>query len=395
MSRILDINPTYLKFFIKNNDERYLLLQGGRRSGKSISVFQWITFKLLCERKECCVMCSTYPAAMNAVKDFQLATGMAVNGNQIYGQCCIFPNGSIIYFKAFDIPTKAQGTYCDYAIVEEALNIDEKIFSVFAMSIREQVYFLYNPTRTAWVDRYLAPDNHNYLKTTFKDNPYLQPEQLEEFRIIKEKAQSPTATIWDQYAYQVYYLGNFSEMSGKVFAQIYTCTDQEFDKVPAPIYSGIDFGFQIGQDPTAMVQIKVWQNRLYARELIYDNTLTNDKDLAFKLVGFGYTYQDVISCDHGGPGKTRINNLVTAGNYTWTEEGINKGFNCVSANKTRVIDGLQSLLQLDKIIVTESSRNLHNELDEYELDTNGKSKGADHLIDCIRYSYNYYLRNSY
>lgn len=386
MSRILDINPTYLKFFIKNNDERYLLLQGGRRSGKSISVFQWITFKLLCEKKECCVMCSTYPAAMNAVKDFQLATGMEVTGNQIYGQCCIFPNGSIIYFKAFDIPTKAQGTYCDYAIVEEALNINEKIFGVFAMSIREQVYFLYNPTRTAWVDRYLAPDNHNYLKTTFKDNPYLQPEQLEEFRIIKEKAQSPTATIWDQYAYQVYYLGNFSEMSGKVFAQIYTCTDEEFDKIPMPPVYGLDFGLVNSRDKTALVAIKVFQGCLYAKELIYSDQLANNKALAFKMAECGMDCYSPIYADWGGMGKSRMNALITAGDYQWTEPEICKGFNVANARKGKILDGITKMLQYDKIVVTESSRNLRLEMDNYEMTDEGNSKGEDHLIDAFRYA---------
>lgn len=386
MGRILDINPTYLKFFIKNNDERYLLLQGGRRSGKSISVFQWITFKLLCEKKECCVMCSTYPAAMNAVKDFRLATGMEVTGNQIYGQSCTFPNGSIIYFKAFDIPTKAQGTYCDYAIVEEALNIDEKIFSVFAMSIREQVYFLYNPTRTAWVDRYLAPDKHNYLKTTFKDNPYLQPEQLEEFRIIKEKAQSSTATIWDQYAYQVYYLGNFSEMSGKVFAQIYTCTDEEFDKIPMPPVYGLDFGLVNSRDKTALVAVKVFQGCLYAKELIYSDQLANNKALAFKLAENGLDWYSQIYGDYGGMGKSRMQSLITAGDYQWTEPEICKGFNVANARKGKIIDGITKMLQYDKIVVTESSRNLRLEMDNYEMTDEGNSKGEDHLIDAFRYA---------
>lgn len=388
MGRILDINPTYLKFFIKNNDERYLLLQGGRRSGKSISVFQWITFKLLCEKKECCVMCSTYPAAMNAVKDFRLATGMEVTGNQVYGQSCTFPNGSIIYFKAFDIPTKAQGTYCDYAIVEEALNIDEKIFSVFAMSIREQVYFLYNPTRTAWVDRYLAPDKHNYLKTTFKDNPYLQPEQLEEFRIIKEKAQSPTATIWDQYAYQVYYLGNFSEMSGKVFAQIYTCTDEEFDKIPMPPVYGLDFGLVEGRDKTALIAVKVFQGCLYAKELIYSDQLANNKALAFRMAELGLDCYSPIYGDWGGMGKTRMQALITAGDYGWTEPEICRGFNIANARKGKVLDGITKMLQYDRIVLTEGSVNLRREMDNYELTDDGKPKGQDHGIDAFRYAVN-------
>lgn len=391
--RTLNIIPTYAKFFIDNIDERYLILQGSRRSGKSISVFQWVTIRLLGEKKECCVMCATYPATTNAIKDFQLATGMPVSGNAIYGQCCIFPNGSVIYFKAFDDPTKAQGTYCDFAIVEEALNIPEQIFSVFSMSIREQVFFLYNPTKNAWTDKYLAADKHNYLKTTFKDNPYLLPEQIQEFDKLKERAFSPTANLFDKYNYQVYYLGNFSNASGKVFQQVYSCTDEEFEKIPVQYSTGMDFGFVDSKDFTTLVQVKIYQNCIYARERLYSNHLTNNKDLAMELARLGYDCYTPISCDFGGLGKTRIDILSTANYGEWTEKELNKGFGCISANKTKIVEGIQELLQYDKIILTESSINLRKEMDGYELTGDGKPKGVDHAIDAMRYAQQYFKKN--
>lgn len=391
--RTLNIIPTYAKFFLDNIDERYLILQGSRRSGKSISVFQWITIRLLGEKKECCVICATYPATTNAIKDFQLATGLSVTGNQIYGQCCVFPNGSVIYFKAFDDPTKAQGTYCDFAIVEEALNIPEQIFSVFAMSIREQVFFLYNPTKNAWTDKYLAPDKHNYLKTTFKDNPYLLPEQIQEFDKLKERAFSPTANLFDKYNYQVYYLGNFSNASGKVFQQVYSCTDEEFENIPVQCATGMDFGFVDSKDFTTLVQVKIYQNCIYARERLYSNHLTNNKDLAWELARLGYDCYTPISCDFGGLGKTRIDILSTANYGEWTEKELNKGFGCISANKTKIVEGIQELLQYDKIILTESSINLRKEMDGYELKEDGKPKGTDHAIDAMRYAQQYFKKN--
>lgn len=391
--RTLNIIPTYAKFFLDNIDERYLILQGSRRSGKSISVFQWITIRLLGEKKECCVICATYPATTNAIKDFQLATGLSVTGNQIYGQCCVFPNGSVIYFKAFDDPTKAQGTYCDFAIVEEALNIPEQIFSVFAMSIREQVFFLYNPTKNAWTDKYLAADKHNYLKTTFKDNPYLLPEQIQEFDKLKERAFSPTANLFDKYNYQVYYLGNFSNASGKVFQQVYSCTDEEFENIPVQCATGMDFGFVDSKDFTTLVQVKIYQNCIYARERLYSNHLTNNKDLAWELARLGYDCYTPISCDFGGLGKTRIDILSTANYGEWTEKELNKGFGCISANKTKIVEGIQELLQYDKIILTESSINLRKEMDGYELKEDGKPKGTDHAIDAMRYAQQYFKKN--
>jgi phage terminase large subunit len=385
--KILNIIPIYAKFFVKNINSRHLVLQGSRRSAKSVSVYQWMTLRLLSERKECCVICASYPAAMLAVKDFQLATGLVVSGNAIYGTCYMFPNGSVISFKGIDDPTKAQGTSCDYAIIEEALNLDEQIFSVFSMSVREQIFFIYNPTKTSWVDKYIKEDKSNYLKTTWKDNPYLGPEQIEEFENIRKRAESPTASILDIYNKKVYYDGDFSEMGGKVFPAIFTCTDEEYDSLSAIECSGIDFGFVDGADATCVVGAKVFQNCLYLKQYINSRGLSKDKDLAFALADKGFNCYSYLTADHGGVGKTRITALCTAGNYEWEEEPICKGFNITPIRKGRVVDGLTRMLNYDKIIVTASSKDLRSEMGNYELGPEGEERSKhQNLVDAARYA---------
>lgn len=364
-----------------------------RRSGKTFSTLMWLYF--LCSGKDkynVMIAAASASQLQATIQDAEDCLGLTITGNKVYGDSCMLPNGSLWQFKNFDEYTKCVGQKADYLFLNEAVNLDEKSFGTLIQGIRKQIILNYNPTRSCWVSKYINDDKSNYLITKWSDNPYLTEYQIEEFENIKKRALSPTATIFDKYSYEVFYKGEFADMGGKVFPAIYTCSDQEFEQIPVPFYSGIDFGFIENRDQTAMVQIKVWQNNLYIKEMIYSSQLTNDKDLALRLAELGYTYQDVISCDYGSFGRNRINNLVTAGNYTWTESGINKGFNCINAVKTKVLDGIQSLLQLDKIIVTEDSVNLRRELDSYEIDSNGKPKGSDHLIDCVRYSYNYYLR---
>lgn len=381
MGRTLDIIPKYARFFIQNSNERYLVLRGGRRSGKSISVYQWVTLLLLSERKECIVLTASYPAATNAIKDFQLATGLSVGGNAIYGNCHVFENGSVISFRSFDDATKAQGTYCNIAIVEEALNIPEQVFTVFSMSVTDQIYFLYNPTKVAWTDKYLKPDKSNYLITTFKDNPHLRPEQIQEFELIKKRAERPNATILDLYNYRTYYLGEQSEMSGKVFMEVFTCTDEEFDRIPvAPSY-GLDFGFLDSRDQTAMVAVKVYENKLYAKEMIFSDHLSKDEDLYEELRRLGINEYVEIVGDYGGLGRTRILNLK------------DMGVDIINANKQKIIDDIQRILQFDSIIVTENSYNLRVEMDGYELKPDGKPMGEDHLLDAMRYAYNHFRSN--
>lgn len=327
------------------------------------------------EKKECIVLTASYPAATNAIKDFQIATGLTVSGNSVYGNCHIFPNGSVISFRAFDEPQKAQGTYCNYAIVEEALNIDEQIFTVFSMSVTDQIYFLYNPTRDSWTNKYLRPDKKNYLKTTYKSNPYLTPEQLQEFELIEKRAASPTASILDIYNKKVYCDGDFSEMGGKVFPVIFTCTEEEFDRVPVPPCYAIDFAFVDSRDKTALVAVKVWENKIYCKELIYSDQLSKDEDLYEAIRRAGLDEYTQIDGDYAGLGRTRILNLR------------DMGLDMVNALKNKVVDDIQRILQLDQIIVTENSLNLRREMEEYELKPDGKPVGSDHLIDAVRYAH--------
>lgn len=327
------------------------------------------------------------------IQDAEDCLGLTITGNKVYGDSCILPNGSLWQFKNFDEYTKCVGQKADYLFLNEAVNLDEKSFGTLIQGIRKQIILNYNPTRECWVNKFVNTDQSNLMITTWQDNPYLTDYQKEEFEAIKMRAQSPTATIFDRYAYEVFYKGIFTNMSGKVFKQVYTCTDQEFDKIPKEAAHGLDFGLVDSGDQTSLVQVKIYNNCLYVKEVLYSNHLANDKDLAFKLAELGYNAYIPISCDMGGLGAQRIKNLATAGNYSWVEQGINQGFNCINASKTKIIDGLQEILQYDKIIITESSFNLRKEMDNYELSNEGKPKGADHCIDAMRYAFNYAKKN--
>lgn len=322
------------------------------------------------------------------IQDFQDCLGLTVSGSKVYGDHCQLPNGSIFVFRNFDEYTKCVGQKADILFLNEAVNLDEKSFGTLVQGIRHSIYLNYNPTRKCWIDKYVNEDKSNLLITTWKDNPYLPDWQKQEFEDIKTRAQSPTATIFDRYAYEVFYLGNFTEMSGKVFTMISTITDKEFDEVPVQAAYGMDFGWTDGNDETTLVAVKLYNNNLYAKEILYSKGLANDKQLALTLYDLGFDCYDTIVSDAGGMGKTRIFNLCTAGNYEWTEPEISKGFNIVNAKKTRIIDGIQEMLNCDGIYVTDSSTHLRTELDNYEL-KDGTATGKDHAIDALRYAFHY------
>ena len=396
MSNILGISKKYLRFFVENNHSRHVVVQGGRRSSKSFSVYKWVRFLASGQPKTVLVVTASFPALQLAINDFQRACNMQVSGNAIYGYSSQMSNGSVFMFRAFDEYTKAQGTTANILICEEALNINEDIISTLLMSVTDQVFFVFNPTRQSYINKYILPDKSNYLITTYKDNPYLTESQIGEFEDMRKRAMSPTASILDVYQWKVYGEGDFSSMAGRVFKVIHTCTDEEYKAIPAPELYGLDFGFTESDqsDATAMVGCKIYNGGAYYKEYIHSTELASNKALAFRMAELGLNVYSPIVADYGGMGASRIRCLVSADNCQWTEPEIKNGFTIQNAQKGKIIDGLQRMNQYE-IHVTENSTNLRKELDAYELTKDGKPKSgcADHAIDAARYATNSYYLN--
>lgn len=394
MGNSLGIDKSYARFFVNTHNDRYVILVGGRRSGKTWNTLKWLW--LLGSAKPITIMVA---AASNSqllatIQDFQDCLGFQVTGSLLYGHHYQLSNGTLYQFKSFDEYTKCVGQKADVLFLNEAINLDEKSFTTLVQGITTQVFLNYNPTsRNTWIDKFVAKDGHNRLRTTWKDNGHLGESQIAEFEAIKARALSPTATPFDTYAYKVFYLGEDADMGGKVFPLLYTCTEDEYQKLPARELKGLDFGFVESRDQTAMSGVKIHDNCLYAKEYIYDNAeLQRDKNLAMRLAELGINEYEPIACDMAGLGKTRIHNLVTAGDGEWTEAGINHGFYCFNAVKGSITVGLTKMTNFEKIYIVEGSENLRNEMAEYEVDCSGKptERYANHLVDSVRYAVNTY-----
>lgn len=383
---MLTIAKSYLDFFVSTFNERYLFLQGGRRSGKTINTFLWLRMLGYMRRGTIHIMVvgNTFPALQKTIADFTLATGLTPQGSLTQG--LHVQDGNLLWqFDHFDTYTKAQGTMADYLFINEAVNMKPDIIEVLVQGIRGQIIFNYNPTHRVRFERWY--NEKNVKITTWKDNPYLTPAQREEFEMLKVRAQSAGATRRDIYLYDVYYLGLFSELTGAVFGTIELNTYNDYCQVPAQEVIGIDFGFATNGDPTTVIGVKVYKNKLFVHQYIYERGLTSDITLAYKLRECGFNEYTFMLADYGGMGKGRIATLVTADNGRWKEDPlIGNGFNIQNAIKTQVLDGLSQLLSFDKIVLTNTSVDTRNEIEAYEIDDKGKPKGEDHAIDAMRYA---------
>lgn len=384
----MNIAPTYLDFVTRciADGHTNILLQGGRRSGKTYATFQVLeAIGSVVGNLNIMVVCGQYPQLQATMQDFTDCLGIAVKGNIVNGYSARSGRGTLWQFRNIDAKEKAQGTKCDILFVNEAVNVEEEVVDTLAFGVRWFKIFNYNPTKRCYLQRMVSDDGGNLLVTTFKDNPYLSEEQVEEFERMKERALRPSASRYEVMLYEVYYKGNFSELAGAVFGSIGKITEAYYKEIPATEVYGVDFGFALDGDPTTMVGCKIWEGRLYLHQYIYERGLTSDEELAHRMVACGIDRYSLVFGDYGGAGKGRMTTLITADNGKWTGE-IAGGIPMQNAVKTGIIDGLSQMLSLDGIFITETSTDMIDEFEGYELDSSGKPKGDDHAIDAARYA---------
>lgn len=389
----LGIGKRYLKFFVDNIDSRYVISIGGRRSGKSFATAKWLRFLASGKPIKILVIAATFPAIQLVIEDFQRATGLTVTGSMIYGYSCKLKNGSLFQFRAFPESQRVQGTTADILWFEEFLNIPEEVIRVATMSCTGQMYFTANPTKKSkLLDDYVNKDGSNYLKTTYKDNPYLTPEQRKEFDDIKLRSQKPNATLYDIYCAKVYCDGEFGDLVGRCFEKLEYNTYEDYLNIPSEesIFMDLAFG---GADKTAICGFKMYEKKLYVHTYQYKQGTINAKELAWDLIDCGFNSYTPIYADYGGIGRQILDSLIMAqqNDEVWTEPQLKMGFSISNVVKGKVLESIMALMALDAIVIDDSNYSTREEFENCMLDEQQRLKGEnDHTIACARYAINYF-----
>jgi len=205
------------------------------------------------------------------------------------------------------------------------------------------------------------------LKTTYKDNRYLTPDDVKDLE-----------NETDEYYYNVYTLGNWGTLGDVIFKNwrvedLLSMQDQFTNR-----RNGLDFGFS--SDPAAGIVTHYDRMRktIYVYRELYETGLTNDV-LAARIKDIAP--DDRVTCDSAEPKSI--------------QELCNHGVNAASAKKGKdsVNFGIDWLKQ-QTIIVDKQCINLQNELSQYhwKKDAGGNSLKVpvdknNHLIDALRYAY--------
>jgi phage terminase large subunit len=275
-------------------------------------------------------------------------------------------NNTLIEFFSIDDAQKRRGSKRDILFINEANELTYEDFFQLNIRTTNQIFLDFNPSEQFWYnDKLQNRDDLTIIHSTYKDNPYLNPEQINEIERLQ---------FTDLQYYQIYALGEFAGGMDLVYQYI------PIDDIPVDsaklVGLGMDYGFT--NDPTTLVEVWKDNDSIYLNELLYERNLTN-QDIADKLSEYGVDRYIEIIADSAEPKSI--------------EEIRRMGFNIKPAQKgpDSILNGID-ILKRKRIHVTKQSVNLIKELNNYKwiTDKNGNklNKPVDafnHALDAVRY----------
>lgn len=361
-------NPNFDFLHQKITDNRMVLLQGGTRSGKSYSVIYFlIDYCLLYTGMEIDIVRDTYTALEStAWKDFyDVLSKLGLYDPRRHNKTkhSYELNGNTISYYGADNPEKIHGRARDILWINEAQQFPEETIDQLFPRTRYRIICDYNPALGVehWLDKYIT--KYPPLITTYRDNPYLTREQVEDI----ESRQS------NKYWWKIYGTGERASMVGAIFENWGV---GEFNK-ELPYCYGQDYGFSI--DPTTLIKVAVDE----ANKIVHCDELLYTTDSLGTDAIYNANKQLI----------TKPNDLIVADN---AEDRLiadlkRKGLNIVPCVKGQgsVVAGITAL-QDYRILITPHSHNLKRELSNYVW--NDKRAGIpvdafNHGIDAIRYAF--------
>ncbi len=352
---------------------RYISMPGGTRSGKTYSVLQYL--HLVIPKVDrvgdiTSVVSETLPhLKRGAVRDFERIVGHPLSMDPRWNaseNVYTYDNGARLEFFSADSSGKVLGPARKRLFVNECNHIDYETARQLFVRTTELIILDYNPAATFWcVEKIEERTGCVTIRSTYKDNPFLTPEQIAEIEANRD----------DRDWWTVYGEGKLGKLEGLIYA--YTKINA-LPEVGGKMETwGLDFGFT--NDPTALVHclIDTGRKHIYLDEDIYERGLLND-DIAAGMAAAGVPkHSTAVYADAAEP-KT-IETLCQFGYNVLP---------CVKAKKAEQIQSLRGY----KIFVTKRSLNTIKELDGYvwmkDKDgnpTNEPIPKRDHAMDAFRY----------
>jgi phage terminase large subunit len=353
---------------LQESKKRITVMQGGSRSGKTYNILIWFIIKLLQENgKTLTIVRQSLPSIKGSVLrdfvDILLKLGIYDENNHNKTEQVYTMNGNTIEFVSADQPQKIRGRARTYLFCNEANELSYEAWMQLIMRTENKIILDYNPSDVAsWIyDNVIPRDDADFHITTFRDNPFLPQELIDELNRLKDA---------DPNYWQIYGLGERGLSQDLIYTHFKTT--EEIPEEGEIVY-GLDFGFN---NPSSLVKVVFNDGIANVKEMLYETRLTTN-DLVEKIKGLGLTSYDEIYCDAAEP-KT-------------IEELVRSGFNAKPANKDvtegiRTIKGTPLVIQQDSVNLLKEIRGYRWKTDRNGLKLDQPVKFNDHAIDALRYA---------
>lgn len=394
----LDIDPAvfnsiYLKHQFHNNN-RYQIYFGGSSSGKSFSLAQRTVLDVLGGKRNYLVVRNVQStirrSCLNeitkAINSFKLSEYFSINKTDMVITCNL--NKKQILFCGLDDVEKVKSiTPIDGVItdiwVEEATECEKSDIKQLDKRLRGRSevikrltlsfnpilkdHWIYEEYFGIWEDnkQFIEMDNMSILKTTYKDNRFLTPDDV-----------AALENETDKYYYEVYTLGNWGVLGAVIFKNWRVEDFSDIEKTFDNYRNGVDWGF--AEDPFAYIKPHYDKTRklLYICDEIEAVDLLNSQSAPMVKEKAG---RGKVICDSAEPKSVAEYRTLGV-----NAKGAKKGPGSIEYG-IKFLQGLE-------IIIHPRCKNFRTEISKYKYkeDKNGKVLPVpvdkdNHLIDALRY----------
>ena len=236
----------------------------------------------------------TLPAVKSSVfRDFMSIldqVGILYNGYLNKSEMIYYYKNHKCEFISVDEPQKIRGRKRDILFVNEGNELSFEDFRQLIMRTSQQVILDFNPSDPIhWIyDELMTRDDSETFISTYKDNAFLEKQIVDEIERLKDK---------DEQYWSVYGEGKRATFAeGMVFNNWEWINYEDFPETD-DIFLGLDFGYT--NDPTAIVELRKKNDKIYIKEICYKTGMTN-QDIANFLKANNYS-ETIIYCDSAEP----------------------------------------------------------------------------------------------
>ncbi len=365
-------------------DARYYVYYGGRGSGKSWSIAQYLIcmalsqpLKILCTREfQNSILESVYSLLKGIISRYKLGQWFNCKLNTI--ECY---NGSVFIFKglAHNIESVKSTEGIDLCWIEEADKVSQTSWDTLIPTIRKpnsKIIVTFNPTNEddPVYSMFITspPGDAVVQKVNYNDNPHFPAVLEKEMLHLKATDYEKYMHVWEG---QLRTISDAQVFKNKFVVDTFDSKEMGIEN----FYHGMDFGF--ANDPSAVVRLFIKGRDLFIEHECFGHGVEiNELSALINKVIAGRHYRIYGDC-------SRPETISYLRNEGWNIEGAKKWSGSVE-------DGVEFLRQFDKIVLHPRCTNLLQEFKRYSFKVDKRTTEIlpivvdawNHGIDACRYS---------